>query len=182
MFFYALVTPPLLASIYMLFHLRRLKKHDKVLYRFCQLRRETMSLIRKGNFDLKLEDYIALRQLLEKTSETIHDFNNCKVSLFNIRNYSIQVHRAKSLEETSVERAPEIQELTGQYALAMLVAFFTFTPFIKSELVLRGFPFILKVLASISGNYLKGKLKKVEEIVAWIRHESENHAAALAAS
>ncbi len=182
MFFYALITPPLLASVCMLFYLRRLKKHDKVLYRFCQLRRDTMSQIRERNFDLRVEDYVALRQLLDRTSETIHDFNNCKVSLFNIRNYSIQVHRAKSLEETSVERAPEIQELTGRYALAMLVAFFTFTPLIKSELVLRGLPFILKFLASISGNYLKAKVKKTEEIVTWIKQESEQHAAALAAS
>jgi hypothetical protein len=182
MLFYALITPPLLASIYMLFYLRRLKKHDKVLYRFCQLRRDAMSKIRESNFDLKFEDYVALRQLLDRTSETVHEFNNCKVSLFNIRNYSVQVHRAKSLEETSVQRAPEVQELTSRYALAMLVAFFTFTPFIKSELVLRGLPFVLKVLASISGNYLKSKLKKVEEIVTWIRQESEEHAAALAAS
>ena len=165
----------------MLFYLRRLKKHDKVLYRFCQLRRETMSIIREANFDLKPEDYAVLRALVEKTSDTIHDFNNCKVSLFNVRKLSEQVSRAKMIEALDVEN-PQIQKLCLGYTLAMLRAFFTFTPFIKSELGLRVAPYLLRALASLGGNYLKIQVKKMNELILWIKQESEEHGAALAAS
>lgn len=88
MTYYIFMTPVLLMIVAMILRLRALKKHDKVLYAFCQLRRDTMSLIREHNYDLCRQDYIALRDIEDGLSDTIHDYNMHKVYLFNFRKFS----------------------------------------------------------------------------------------------
>ena len=75
MFFYILMIPVLFFSVLMIIHLRRLKKHDEVLYTFCQNRREIMFMIREENFALSKKDYFDLRKLAEVNNKTIRHFN-----------------------------------------------------------------------------------------------------------
>ena len=85
MFFYILLVPVIFASIFMIGRLRRLKRHDKVLYKFCKNRRELMSIIRERNFSLEKDYYFALRELTDETNGAIHFFNEYKPFHFNLR-------------------------------------------------------------------------------------------------
>jgi hypothetical protein len=134
MTFYIALTPILLASAYMLLTLRALTKHDKVLYAFCDVRRDVMSVLRNHAFELTREDYIALREIEDVTSATIHDYHICKIYLFNFRKFRAAVRRLEGIEvhvNKGLVLAHEIVRLKNDYRRALLFGFFTFTPFPK---------------------------------------------------
>ena len=79
--------------IYMISQLRSLKKHDKALYRFCELRRKIMSYLREKNENIPEHDYYLLRELLDNLNDTIHDFNNHKKSLFIVKDIHISLQK-----------------------------------------------------------------------------------------
>lgn len=176
MFFYVLLTPPLLATVIMIWRLRSMEKHDKVLYRFCEIRRQTMSLIRERNFDLTPEDYLALRQVAEATSATIHDYNSFKIYIFNFRKFLAAIRRMEKLEVTLThgrELKPEITMLRNRFADAMLFAFVTFTPFFKSERVLLVFHHTCSALAKLGIAYFKTKARGMAEIASFVEREKQ---------
>src|ERR1051325_11872039 len=98
MSFYIAVAPILLTSAYMVLKLRALTKHDKVLYSFCDVRRDVMSVLREHAFDLTKEDYIALRDIEEVASDTILDYHNFKIYIFNFRKFRAAVRRLEGIE------------------------------------------------------------------------------------
>ena len=164
------MTPPLLASLYMILHLHNMRKHDQVLYRFCQLRREAMSLIREHNFNLTKEDYVALREITEVTSATIHDYNRCKIYLFNFRRLLRTIRQIENLEpKINKGRAlkGQIKGLRNRFGDAMVFAFFTFTPFLKYETALRVFTGALMALTKVG----VGKARRVIEVLSWLEAE-----------
>ena len=99
MTFYVILTPVLIGALYMILRLRGLKKHDEVLYMFCQVRRETMDLIREHNFELAEEDYSALKEIADVTGATIHDYQLCKIYVFNFRRFLTAIRRFKEWSE-----------------------------------------------------------------------------------
>src|SRR5688572_20065178 len=122
MMFYFFMIPALLITVGMILRLRKLTKHDRVLYAFCQVRRDTMDLIRKYNLDLTKEDYVALRYIERATSDTIHDYNFCKVYIFNFRRFSAALRRLGPLETETVDGVnlkEEIEVLRAKYKYAL---------------------------------------------------------------
>lgn len=170
MTYYIFMTPVLLMIVAMILRLRALKKHDKVLYAFCQLRRDTMSLIREHNYDLCRQDYIALRDIEDGLSDTIHDYNMHKVYLFNFRKFSAALRRLKpQMNITSGERLrPEITRLRRSCGQVLILAFFTFTPFLKHEIAIKALRRTLIAIATLSGAYLRAKLRRRVEILSWV--------------
>jgi hypothetical protein len=176
--FYIIIVPALIISIIAIIDLRNMAKHDKVLFAFCQNRRDLMAIIREKNFSLSRQDYYALRDLTEFTGETIHHFNDFKPYLFNLRRFIEYVLTVKDADESLKERHIENQEIAKLYShfvRIMLTAFFTFTPFIKSELAIRACVFLLKAIARVGGRYLKYKAKKLVEVLVWVEHEADQH-------
>ena len=165
--FYIFTVPVVLASLYMLLCLRGLSKHDRVLYAFCDVRRDTMSILRQYAHDLSKEDYIALRDIERATSATIHDYNLHKIYLFNFRKFRAALRRIEGLGlEPNHGHAlkHEIVRLKNSYSRALLFAFFTFTPFLKSEVVLRAVHSVLSALARLG----VARVTSVLNTLSWV--------------
>src|SRR6266702_1750215 len=95
MYFYFLIIPSLVVLALVCLDLCRIKKHDKVLYRFCQIRRESMSFLRKKGFSLSVHDYTVLKEMLDGLDITIHNYNACKCKVFNYRNFTSKLAELK---------------------------------------------------------------------------------------
>jgi hypothetical protein len=175
MFFYILLFPILLSLLLVFFNLRRMRKHDIVLFRFCQIRRDVMRIIRDKNLEISQEDYFALRDLINGLEITIHHYNECKTTLFNMRSYlkwfKEYKKNAKKLKLCIDDNSnPEIINLSDRFRFALLMAFFAYTPFIKSEATIRIFAWILNFLTKIG---IK-QVKKICDNFKWLLNESEN--------
>lgn len=174
MAFYIFTVPVILASLYMILALRAVRKHDQVLYRFCQVRRDTMSLIREHNLALTKDDYFALREIVDATSATIHDYQLCKIYVFNFRKFLAAIRRFKDME-LKINRGDllkhEIVRLRNDFGRALVFSFFTFTPFFKTELALKALTGTLSGLATLGGKYMKAKVSRALEILSWIELE-----------
>lgn len=175
MAFYIVMVPPLIGLAFMILHLRLMGRHDRVLYRFCEIRREIMGLIRDKAFEMDRTDYYAFRDLLEVVSFTIHDYNACKLYAFNFRRFREWLKDAKQLAGKVVTQNQCVLDLRSQYSRAMLEAFFAYTPFLKSELALKILVIAVKALMRLSGKYLSTNFKTVLEVAAWIRHELDTN-------
>ena len=75
---YIAIAPVLIYSLFIIHKFNKLKKHDTVLYRFCQIRRNIMKLLRDNYLDLTVDSYKTLRNLLRNINLAIHDYNNLK--------------------------------------------------------------------------------------------------------
>ena len=178
MFFYFLIVPALVACLCEIYRLRKLEKHDIVLYKFCEIRRLVMARIREDNFNLSKDDYVALRQLAEAASLTIHDYNEWKTSLFNFRKFKECVRKIKNWDKIIEERKianPDILALYKEYIYAMFFAFLTYTPFIKSEMGFRAMSISLNGIAHISMGKFKRNLIRIAEFIDWVKQKSDNH-------
>ncbi|MFL6283259.1 MAG: hypothetical protein ACJ74Q_08985 [Pyrinomonadaceae bacterium] len=172
--FFIIMVPPIVGSVYMIWHLRRLKKHDHVLFKFCQTRRDVMTLLREENYDLRRPDYLALRYLAVFSSGMIHHFNDLKKSRFNARKFVEEVRRAKLIDKKIKKKAikdERIGALYHQFERAHIAAFFAFTPFFTSEIVLRLLPFFVQLLAKVGLWYFRHNARRITDAVSWVQEE-----------
>lgn len=130
MLFYLLFVPANILLFIMFRDLRNMKKHDCVLFRFCQIRRDIMFILRDEGFKLSKQDYRVLRFLLDITSEMIHNYNQCKITVFNLRwfmswlkEYRKKAGKVEKLETTN----PKINAIRERFKVAMLQAFLSYT-------------------------------------------------------
>jgi hypothetical protein len=169
MFFYVLILPVLVASAGMIWHLRLMKRHDRVLFRLCDNRRAVMALIREGNYNLPREDYVALRSLLEALNKAIHDYQSWKTS-FSFSRAMERLEIAQRLDEQAAKdglRNPEIARVYREFILNIAIGFLAFTPI--SDWLLKASPFIVKVLFSVGRSRIAAKLNSLKESVIWAR-------------
>lgn len=61
--------------------------------------------------------------------------------------------------------------LYQQFGYSLIGAFFAYTPFLRSEVVLRFTPLVVKVLASIGLKYFKVNARRMVESVTWLSEE-----------
>ena len=128
-----------------------LKKHDIILYNFCQIRREVMNIIRDNFDEIDRETYEVLRKLLDTLNIAIHNYNQFKSSIFNLGNllksaketqrYVLRIENVKLPEDES------IHSLYRKLNIAMLKAFLSYTPLFRSiflPLAIRGLRLFLK--------------------------------------
>ena len=85
--FYIVATLIAIFLIYQIISLRELKKHDEHLFRFCELRRESIKLLYEERDALGRNDYIALREMLGALNVTINNYRNHKTAIFNLRRF-----------------------------------------------------------------------------------------------
>ena len=140
-FLYLLFIPFALWSVVTIYQLRAMKRHDRVLFRFCQIRRDTMAYLRSNYETLTKEDYDRSLQLLEQLNATIHFYDEHKISTFNVRPFVVFLRTMKNSAEhvdcmAARDRGP-VAVLSRRCSQAFTFAFFSFTPWIKSEVTFR---------------------------------------------
>lgn len=139
--FFAAMIPVLLLSGYMIALLRRLEKHDRVLYRFCEVRRKLMRLLRQSGTELSPEDYRVARALLDMLETNIHNYQETKKFLLNGRRFlkSLRTYSKSAVEVANLAmiRDPRVAEVRNELGRAVLLGILDYTPLLRSELLVR---------------------------------------------
>lgn len=161
MYFTTLLVLSCLLALWMAFNLLKIRKHDRVLFQFCQLRRDIMDLLRTRGFNLPKNEYLIVRGILGTVNKAIHGYNDHKTSFFNFRSFARFLREfkrnASAAERLPAPRDPEVREIASGFEKAMRRGFLTYTPFIRSELGLR-------LLVILSFLLAKAGLKSVQQI------------------
>lgn len=163
--------PVLLLSLAMIFKLLSLRKHDRVLYRFCQLRRDIMAYLRDKRDRIPPEDYEQVRMLLQIVNQDIHNYNHYKRNKFNIR-YLLREARhlfksARAAEIKKIKNNAKVEGFYKDYGLALVSAFLSYTPFFKSKIILMLTIGLMRKLVIVTGDRLKDWIKELE----WLKQE-----------
>lgn len=129
------------------YSVKKHQKHDYVLFRFCQIRRDLMEELR-GRFDtLTPCEYEAAEFLLSALNGIIRHYHNHKITMFNLRKMrrivesDLQCHqKVREDVKQQLSRVPsdtKISVLYNDFFRAATVAFLSYTPFIRCEIILR---------------------------------------------
>src|ERR1700758_3289461 len=82
MVFYVGMVPVLFMLARALGHLQMLKKHDHVLYGFCDIRRDLMKYLREAGSDLSAKDYAFAMDIAGLLNHTVHNYRQHKERTF----------------------------------------------------------------------------------------------------
>lgn len=141
-------------AIYMhaTYRLNKVKTHDQVLFPFCQLRREIMGFLYENVFEkpgaLSREEYTSMRRLSEALDDAIHNYNDHKTMMFNIRKLEKYLeqyqHIVEQAQPVNLTDNPEIRKFHARFIQCFAKAFLAYTPLIRSELLLRFVAFVYR--------------------------------------
>ncbi|WP_435979198.1 hypothetical protein [Psychrobacter sp. DM4] len=147
-----------IAVIFALFetvYLKRIQKHDRYIFEFCDLRRDMITYLYEERNGLSRSDYIQLREILNTNNVTIHNYKDSKHTMFNFRRFIDKlrvIENKKSRVESNV--LPEVKVFQVRLVHIVFDAFLAYTPFLKSEV-------IIKVLYFITSNAVKAGFKSL---------------------
>ena len=122
---------------------KEMQKHDRVLFPFCQLRRDVMRFLYMNVIEntgsLSPAEYKFVRQLLNVLDGTIHNYNQHKTLMFNVRKIAkhLRMYRKVSKVALEIPDRPEIREFHERIHRLLVAAFLAYTPLIRWELALR---------------------------------------------
>ena len=122
---------------------KEMQKHDRVLFPFCQLRRDVMRFLYvnviENTGSLSPAEYKSIRQLLNVLDGTIHNYNQHKTLMFNVRKIAkhLKMYRKVSKAALEIPDHPEIREFHERIHRLLVAAFLAYTPLIRWELALR---------------------------------------------
>ena len=85
------------------------------------------------------EEYKFVRQLLNGLDATIHNYNQHKTLMFNVRKIAKHLKMYRKVSKTALEVPdhPEIREFHERIRWLLVAAFLAYTPLIRWELALR---------------------------------------------
>lgn len=132
--------------VYQVINLRELRKHDEHLFRFCELRRDAISLLYNERETLSRNDYIALRKILKTLNLTINNYRTHKTVTFNLRRFLAYVKELRSLDHDTGKISTnnkDIINLNYRMHHVVCLAFLAYTPFLRSEVLAS---IVIKVL------------------------------------
>ena len=125
------------------FHQKEMQKHDRVLFLFFQLRRDIVHFmyinVIENTGSLSSAEYKFVRWLLNVLDGTIHNYNQHKTLMFNVRKIAkhLKMYRKVSRVALEVPDHPEIREFHERIHRLLVAAFLAYTPLIRWELALR---------------------------------------------
>lgn len=125
------------------FRQKEIQKHDRVLFPFCQLRREIMHFLYmnaiKNTNSLSLTEYKSVRRLLNVLDATIHDYNKHKTLMFNVGKIAkhLKMYRKVSKATLEIPDHPEIREFHERVRRFLVAALLAYTPLVRWELAFR---------------------------------------------
>ena len=130
---------------------KEMRKHDRVLFPFCQLRRDVMRFLYmnviEDTVSLSPAEYKSVRQLLNVLDGTIHNYNQHKTLMFNVRKIAkhLKMYRKVSKVALEIPDHPEIREFHERIRWLLVAAFLAYTPLIRWELALRLIVFVYRM-------------------------------------
>lgn len=161
--------------VFFTFSFRRIKKvdkHDQVLFPFCQLRRDIMRHLLDNLDTLTPEEYRPLRKLLTMLDNTIHNYNQHKTFLFNYRKIPghIKKHQVarKKMEKNAPGSNPDTRKFYQRFIQCLAKAILAYTPLLRSELILR-----IVALAFLTG-LRSGKEQEILDGARQVRYDAQN--------
>ena len=125
------------------FRQKEIQKNDRMLFPFCQLRRDIMRFLYMNVIEyagsLSPAEYKFICQLLNGLDATIHNYNQHKTLMFNVRKIArhLQMYQKVSKAALEVPDHPEIREFHERIHRLQVAAFLAYTPLIRWELALR---------------------------------------------
>lgn len=144
-----------------------LRKHDVHLYRFCELRRDSIKFLYDEYKNLSRTDYIALRKLILALNVTINNYKVHKKALFDFRAFTRYVKEVKPFEDDVDEISTnneKIHELRERMSHAVIEAFFAYTPFLKHQVVANFIFFVLSAAVKTGSEKFSNDLNILGEI------------------
>jgi len=176
--FYLLILPSLALSVWMISKLLGIRKHDKVLYAFCQIRRDAITLIDKRELSFERVGYHSVRNLLNSLNIMIHNYEGCKVHVFNVRRLFALLkdykHLSRQAEKIIIPEDAEIVDLHQRFRRAMIGAFFAYTPFIRSEITAWVFFQLFTFLAKTGASSMRMAAENLHWLIEEMK-DSHNH-------
>lgn len=149
-------------------HVKYLKgviKHDFVLYEFCQLRRDVIAHLH--DTELNKKDTSALLSVLDQASNSIHHYNQLKVTYFNLRILRKEMKTLKKNinvdEEKVFSENSEIRKFEETLYKTYFYAFIAYSPLVS---MVAGLLFFLmthfvKLLVKLSARAFKRYINAV---------------------
>lgn len=166
-FVYLAVVPSLLICAVELVRLYQLRKHDVVLYRFCEIRRDMMTLLRDRGTELSPQDYHALRIFLKALNTLIQRYSDDRSSMLNLRTLARWAKKnaklIKSTTDIPKSSDREIQALQARMTVAIALGFFAYTRFLRSEILLSVLHHIARLIAQIGTQAVKNAANNVSQ-------------------
>jgi len=171
MFFYFWVISILIVNSWVIGRLYKLAKHDKALFRFCDLRRSLMRTLRDRGFEMSKEEYFAFRKLIAQTSEVVHDYHEFKAMVFSLKvgfffKSSLAYIEAAMKFESSVAQeasiSAEIARMQKAYLKAVVDAVLTFIP---ARIIIWVLTMLIRFIGLIA---VKGINKQVSRWKRWL--------------
>ena len=175
--FYLLFVPVFVLMFFELRYLLGLRKHDRVLFPFCNIRRELMTLLRDHHQDLSVEDYLYARNMLNALSHTVSIYRDHKSRFFNFRAFLrfLRAYQSSADEIAKIPRTkhPQLQAMEQQLNWAMFRGFMAYTPFLRSEIVVRVLLAIMTFLGNLGVKFLSRRIDDISALVADVRKQAE---------
>lgn len=125
------------------FRQKEMQKHDRVLFPFCQLRRDIIHFMYMNAIEntdsLSPVEYKFVHWLLNVLDGTIHNYNQHKTLMFNIRKMAknLKMYRKVSKIALEIPDHPEIREFHERIHRLQVAAFLAYTPLVRWELALH---------------------------------------------
>lgn len=153
--------------------LNSLEKHDETLNRFCNLRRKMMQYLRDNYENISKNDYHNLRKSLDLLNNNIHYFDIYKTHIFNL-SFLMGIFKAAKENLNEVNKLQdvnnqEIKSLISSFEKAFLIAFFRFTPWLKTRLCIGFFVFMLSLIGRASQSLSRKTASKVNNAISTIQ-------------
>lgn len=162
--FLMLVT--LLLIFIQIYKLLEIKKHDRHLHRFCQLRRDSIQYLSGSYREISRNDYVALRKIIESLNTIIGSYKEHKTVVFNFRLFVRYLNDLKEFEK-KVEKIStdneEIKRLRNRLHRSIFKAFLAYTPYLKSEIAFYLVAHIFSFGVRAGANSLRGYLSSLNE-------------------
>ncbi len=126
--------------------IRRVAKHDGVLFPLCQLRRDLINFLHENVFEkpeaLSKEEYASMRRLPDAVNATIHNYNEHKTLRFNMRKVARHLATYRTSRQATeiapqVPDNPAIRRFHEHFGRLLVAAVLAYTPLIRWELALR---------------------------------------------
>lgn len=176
MLFYITMTLTLLLLLGQYVWFKRAERHDKHLFRLCQVRREAMHFLMDEHQHLPKKEALALRENIDVLNTLIGRYATHKTRLFNFRLFMARVQEMKRFERkqknADIENAKVI-ELRHKTMAVVFGAFWDYTPFLRHELVVRLCVALISAATKAGVQSLSGLLRELQQLRETISYSKQ---------
>lgn len=172
-----LLAPVVVLLLVAISQMREMRRHDTVLFQFCEIRRSLMKLLRDEGPTMDYGDYAFARGMLQALNSTIHHYKEHKSRMFNVRQFYLLVKQyrasAEALAEMPTTCNDKLRDLQFEFGKTVFFGFLTFTPFYRAELTLRTLIYGAYLLRRVGVERMAYRIGQLQgALTAW-RRQSE---------